>query len=156
MAPVAGIVRSEFQSSPDPKAGRNASGDGTLTRESQFQSSPDPKAGRNVGQPGARIVATTFQSSPDPKAGRNEWRNVVGVDASTFQSSPDPKAGRNSRSASAPATTRSSFNPRPTRRPGAALPTMCVGGSRRAYPTSVVRVTPRTPSISPSAGRPTA
>ena len=32
-----------FQSSPDPKAGRNASS----VQEGLFQSSPDPKAGRN-------------------------------------------------------------------------------------------------------------
>ncbi len=62
----------------------------------KFQSSPDPKAGRNGGQSNGKPASSGFQSSPDPKAGRNrvideEDRLVYW----TFQSSPDPKVGRN-------------------------------------------------------------
>ncbi len=39
--------------------------------KNQFQSSPDPKAGRNVHTPDCGVVRVKFQSSPDPKAGRN-------------------------------------------------------------------------------------
>ena len=37
----------------------------------QFQSSPDPKAGRNDTELAEFVQAGEFQSSPDPKAGRN-------------------------------------------------------------------------------------
>ncbi len=157
----------KFQSSPDPKAGRNDSGineerqrlnvpiltrpEGRAQRHERrrdlqwprFQSSPDPKAGRNVVTAIEPHAEPQFQSSPDPKAGRNVFASVGLAATYAFQSSPDPKAGRNGvrgqaqlrycpvpilarpegRAQRLPAraieTTKTSSNPRPTRRPGA-------------------------------------
>ncbi len=86
-----------FQSSPDPKAGRNnASSDPVPVLERLFQSSPDPKAGRNHHDGG-----DSPESKPVPILARPEGRAQRGaslsyaVPSNVFQSSPDPKAGRN-------------------------------------------------------------
>ncbi len=109
-----------FQSSPDPKAGRNvpqtshelrstrsnprptrrpgATSGGTTRSASirvRFQSSPDPKAGRNPLKLILSLYLSMFQSSPDPKAGRNLSGWLDDSSDCVFQSSPDPKAGRN-------------------------------------------------------------
>ena len=63
------VVRDEFQSSPDPKAGCDIwSAARNTSLEGVFQSSPDPKAGCDHRFP-ALTHRPTFQSSPDPKAG---------------------------------------------------------------------------------------
>ncbi len=135
-----------FQSSPGPKAGRY--GDVlalVFTGLTEFQSSPGPKAGRyRKRAPQPDVLRETFQSSPGPKAGRYARMPIRAPFAtSPFQSSPGPKAGRypagppraaHARRVSilarpegralpprrwAMSPWRSSFNPRPARRPGA-------------------------------------
>ncbi len=85
----------EFQSSPDPKAGRNEREEQAQWEREVFQSSPDPKAGRNklVADPGQWSSQVPILARPEGRAQRfNAQRSNF---PSGFQSSPDPKAGRN-------------------------------------------------------------
>ncbi len=85
-----------FQSSPDPKAGRNGPRRASCAAPGRGS---NPRPTRRPGATGTvqKVAETTreFQSSPDPKAGRNIGPRTLGPIAFLFQSSPDPKAGRN-------------------------------------------------------------
>ena len=62
----------------------------------QFQSAPDPKAGRNSrdGSPALSAYQVSIRSRPE---GREELETFCTLTKGRkFQSAPDPKAGRNS------------------------------------------------------------
>ena len=88
-----------------------------------FQSSPVPKDGCNAcARAGNREASVRFQSSPVPKDGCNWKTCATGAGGWMFQSSPVPKDGCN------PHTRRFAkeapgFNPHPSRRTGATMPT---------------------------------
>ncbi len=108
-----------FQSSPDPKAGRNLAcrdrpvtllivpilarpeGRAQLRRFGVhyliywFQSSPDPKAGRNAYRHGSTRGCRCSNPRPTRRPGATKPLPRHGAPKPTFQSSPDPKAGRN-------------------------------------------------------------
>ncbi len=90
-------MRYAFQSSPDPKAGRNCFCDALVCGRGQFQSSPDPKAGRNekAKDKEREEARVPILARPEGRAQRycRRWRCCL------------PQ----------------SSNPRPTRRPGATL-----------------------------------
>ncbi len=67
---------------PEGRAQRLPSAD-RLHAVFQFQSSPDPKAGRNISDEQERIRNIEFQSSPDPKAGRNERKRAAALENDT-------------------------------------------------------------------------
>ncbi len=73
-------------------------------------------------QPGSHMLIVqppVFQSSPDPEAGCNMANAKTAIKRLKFQSSPDPEAGCNTTPVNGRCRLTVSFNPHPTRRPGA-------------------------------------
>ena len=86
----------KFQSSPDPKAGRNPVVPGGERPGRQVPILARPEGRAQPHQGAGLVYRLTFQSSPDPKAGRNFFAAPLAeLLLDQFQSSPDPKAGRN-------------------------------------------------------------
>ena len=135
-----------FQSSPDPKAGCDRSpaawsclcpccfnphptrrpGATSHLRSVyepwwKFQSSPDPKAGCDVAHchQACLVRVVSILTRPEGRVRHPETNKPINI-FTAFQSSPDPKAGCDCPSRP-PTPPRSSFNPHPTRRPGATL-----------------------------------
>ncbi len=132
-----------FQSPPDPEAGcdadrrhhppplrhvsiptrpggrvRRLSGLAASETGNRFQSPPDPEAGCDLPDAIYSYHTSEFQSPPDPEAGCDHETLIVVATVPRFQSPPDPEAGCDNHAAMSlydPA----SFNPHPTRRPGA-------------------------------------
>jgi len=125
---VAGdAVGSEFQPSPDPKAGcdhRRGICEGcrecvsTLTR---------PEGRVRHGVTVTIYAMAKFQPSPDPKAGCDSWDRETRSSSPWFQPSPDPKAGCDAKKERKKCINNASFNPHPTRRPGATRQQMTRG-----------------------------
>ena len=106
-----------FQSSPDPKAGCYHRPVSQLQNPIRFNPHPTRRPGATI-VPKEGAVVPMFQSSPDPKAGCYPGISVGLGRMFSFQSSPDPKAGCYN-CCQAFNKPESSFNPHPTRRPGA-------------------------------------
>ena len=145
-SPARSARSATFQSSPSRRAGRSRSrsarpaagrpcfnprparGSGAayfvavfLARSPRFQSSPSPRAGRSVKEnaPTSEPI-TVFQSSPSPRAGRSHGTPPSTMERSgRFHSRPTRGLGTVEPRRSAPNGC-NRFNPRPTRRPGAA------------------------------------
>ena len=120
---VQAYTKDMFQSSPSPKAGRS-------WRRRWCRPTPrtcfNPRPARRPGAPGVGGGAGLHQGHVSILA-QPEGRALLAsevVQAYTkdmFQSSPSPKAGRSWRRRWCRPTPRTSFNPRPARRPGAPL-----------------------------------
>ncbi len=120
-----------------------------LPNSGTFQSSPDPEVGCNALAGFGTAGLRQFQSSPDPEVGCNELTKIVIGGLIEFQSSPDPEVGCNAtpielinlRRQGVSILTRPGgrvqpqsrgltpfcllgFNPHPTRRSGATLPSV--------------------------------
>ena len=143
----------QFQPSPGPKPGRDASNPKDATISWVFQPSPGPKPGRDPiaatwsratptrgfnprpgRSPGATRRASLsfgrtlgFQPSPGPKPGRDRRQCGRCGRGSWFQPSPGPKPGRDTQPLSSGTTGARRFNPRPGRSPGATVGYMLVG-----------------------------
>ena len=106
----------QFQSAPDPKAGRNSARSRPTWSRRSFNPLPTRRpGGTGRGRGDGHRPTVSIRSRPE---GREERQPPVDDRPHRqFQSAPDPKAGRNSWPRSRPCRPRG-FNPLPTRRPG--------------------------------------
>jgi len=123
-----------FQSSPDPKAGCYGWYEHQSPRPGEFQSSPDPKAGcyliGAIGSSYSRLVS--ILTRPEGRVLQRYYDAMTKI--LEFQSSPDPKAGCYLL-VQGLIVQPDSFNPHPTRRPGATA-------DLRGYPAYLLRFNP--------------
>ena len=107
----------QFQSAPDPKAGREARHSGRRNLIECFNPLPTRRPGERPPIGGCPVrLEVSIRSRPEGRE-RARWRLATATGIVLFQSAPDPKAGREGPTRP-PSRPGSGFNPLPTRRPG--------------------------------------
>ena len=114
-------VEHQFQSAPDPKAGRNRSAAPVGSSSCPFQSAPDPKAGRNTASKSPSRPLECFNPLPTRRPGGTRRRSFMHPCYARFNPLPTRRPGGTIATREA-AEKQESFNPLPTRRPGGTTP----------------------------------